>query len=106
MNLEMLDRLGALERGASEGPWYVRRLDDEMCMGAIVVSTVPDTGKNESMRGGGWPGSEVVAACTIQSPPYVVPADDRDEENAALIAEVRNALPELLRLARLGLERG
>jgi hypothetical protein len=33
----------------------------------------------------------VVAACLIQSPPYVVPADKKWDENAQLIAAVRNA---------------
>jgi len=105
MTNEDLDALEALERLASAGPWYVRSLDDEMCMGAVAVSTHPDTGLNENMRAGSWPGEEIVAACLIQGPPYVIPADDRFEENAELIAAVRTALPELLRLARLGLER-
>lgn len=105
MTVEQLEALEALERIASAGPWYVRRLDDEMCMGAYAVSTSPDTGANEDMRSGTWPGSEVVAACLIQSPPYVVPADDRHEENAKLIAAMRTALPELLRLVRRGIER-
>lgn len=74
-----------------------------MCMSAYAVSTSPDTGKNEDMRSGTWPGSEVVAACLIQSPPYAVPADERYEENAKLIAAMRTALPELLRLARRGM---
>jgi hypothetical protein len=55
------------------------------------------------MRSGSWPGDEIVAACLIQDPPYVIPADDRFEENAAMIAAVRSALPELIRLARRGL---
>jgi len=105
MTLEQLDALEALERSASAGPWYVRRLDDEMCMGAYAVATTPDTGTNEGMRSGTWPGSEVVAACLIQSPPYAVPADDRYEENAKLIATMRTVLPDLMRLARLALER-
>ena len=98
-----LDALEALDKAASAGPWYVRRLDDELCQGAYAVSTRPDTGASEDMRSGRWPGEEIVAACLIQAPPYVVPADDRFEENARLIVAVRNALPELLNLARLGL---
>jgi len=74
-------------------------------MGAYAVATTPDTGANESMRSGAWPSADVVAACLIQSPPYVVTADDRHEENAKLIAAVRTALPELIRLARIGLQR-
>jgi len=106
MTLEELETLEALERAASAGPWYVRQLDDELRMGAIAVSTRPDTGANEDMRSGTWPSSEVVAACLIQSPPYVLPADDRFEENAELIAAMRTSLPELIRLARLGLLHG
>lgn len=105
MTFEQLEALEALERIASAGPWFVRRLDDEMCISASAVSTSPDTGKNEDMRSGTWPGSEVVAACLIQSPPYAVPADERYEENAKLIAAMGTALPELLRLARRGMER-
>ena len=105
MTLEDLEALEALEPAASTGPWYVRQLDDEMRMSAIAVSTHPDTGANEDMRSGTWPRSQVVAACLVQSPPYVVPGDDRHEEYAQLIAATRTALPELLRLARLGLRR-
>ena len=54
------------------------------------------------MRRGDWPSNEVIACCLLQSPPYALLDDDREEENAALIAELRNALPELLRLAALG----
>ncbi len=103
MTPDLLDQLAALDGSASPGPWFVRRLDDELCMGAYAVSTKPATGRNESMRTGEWPGEDIVAACLIQSPPYVVPSDDRFEENASLIAATRNALPELVRLARIGL---
>lgn len=105
MTLDDLNALDALERAATAGPWYVRQLDDELCMGAIAVSTHPHAGADESLRSGTWPGHEVVAACLIQSPPYVVPADDKWEENAHLIAAVRNAMPDLIRLAKLGLDR-
>ena len=100
-----LDELDGLSRAATAGPWHVRRLDDEMLVGAYAVSTRPDTGANEDMRSGSWPSGEVVAACLVQSPPYVVPTDNRFEENARLIAALRNALPELIRLARIGLDR-
>ena len=103
MTSDELNRLAALEQAATPGPWYVRELDDEACMGAFAVSTRQDTGGNESMRSGAWPGKEMVAACLVQSPPYVVPADGRHEENAKLIAVMRTALPELLRLACVGL---
>ncbi len=101
-----LDVLAALDFAATPGPWFIRNLDDEMCQGARAVSTRPDTGANESMRSGRWPGAEIVAACLIQAPPYVIPADGREEENSALIAAMRNALPELIRLARIGMAAG
>jgi hypothetical protein len=102
MTPDTLDMLANLDRGASSGQWFVRHLDDEVCMGAIAVSTKPDTGDNESMRSKDWPGEEIVAACLIQSPPYVIPTDDRFEQNAALIVAMRNALPELIGVARIG----
>ena len=98
-----LDALSRLEEAATPGPWFVRTLDDELRAGAIAVSTRLDSGLNEDMRSGSWPSEEIVAACLIQNPPYVVPADDRFAENAAMIAAVRSALPELIRLARRGL---
>jgi len=103
MTQKDLDALASLEAAATPGPWHVRFMDDVHCMSAVAVSTKPDTGKHESMRAGGWPGEEIVAATLIQEPSYVIPSDDRWDENAALIANVRSALPELLRLARLGL---
>lgn len=99
----VLDRLEGLHLAASPGPWFVRQLDDTMCMSALAVSMRPDRGANESMRAGDWPGTEIVAATLVQDPPYVVPADDRYEENTKLIAECRTWLPELIRLARLSL---
>ena len=98
-----LDRLAELDQAASPGPWYVRYLDDDHAMSAVAVSTRPDTGDDESMRAGGWPFDDVVAACLLQQPRYVDPPDQKWDENAALIAELRTALPELLRLARIGL---
>ena len=105
MTSDDLDKLTALEQAASPGPWYFRLLDDDMCQGAVTVSTRPDDprGAVKSMRAGTWPSEEVIAACLIQSPPYVDPADERYDENARLIAEMRNALPELIRLAKIGL---
>ena len=103
MTADELDQLTALGAAGTPAPWYVRHLDDDTRQGAVAVSTRRDTGRDEDMRSGSWPTSEIVAACLIQSPPYVAPADDRFEENAALIAALRNALAELIRLARVGL---
>ena len=101
--MDELNALDALEKAASTGPWHVRRLDDEHSMSAVAVSTRPDTDAGASMRMGTWRGGEILAACLIQAPPYVVPADGKWDENARLIAAARNALPELIRLAKLGL---
>ena len=108
MTAEDIDHLLSLHEAATPGPWYVRSLDDELCMSAVAVSTEPQTRDEKSMRNDTWPGGESVAACLIQAPAYVVPADHKYDENADLIATMRTALPELLRLAKIGLkaERG
>lgn len=91
-----LDALASLDRAATPGPWHVGRFDDEHFMSAISVEALLPGRSGQST-------SEVIAATLIQQPPYVVPSDNRDLENAQLIAEMRNALPELLRLAVIGL---
>lgn len=98
-----LDRLEELDRAASPGPWFVRHLDDDHAMSAVTVSTQPEIADYGSMRKGDWPLDAVVAACLLQQPRYVDPPDQKWDENAALIAEVRTVLPELLRLAKIGL---
>jgi hypothetical protein len=103
MKLEDLNRLEALDKAATPGPWYVRQLDDDMCQGAVAISCKPDDGMVPSMRAGNWPGHEIIAACLIQSPPYAVVDDDKFEDNAELIAAIRNCLPELLLFARAAL---
>ncbi|MEI6643637.1 MAG: hypothetical protein WCL10_16530 [Novosphingobium sp.] len=104
MKIEDLNRLEALRAVATPGPWHVCRLDDQLCQGAIAISNHPQSQRVLSMHAGDWPGHDIIAACLIQDPPYAVIADNRFEENAALIAAVRNHLPELLRLAKLALE--
>jgi hypothetical protein len=95
-----IDLIARLETEATPAPWYVGRFDDEYFMSAITVEAYIDRE--------GRPSREVVAATLIQQPAYVVPNDNRFCENAELIAEMRNALSELIRLARLGqlLEQG
>ena len=92
LDLVELDRLSA---NATPGPWHVGRFDDEQCMSAVSVEAyLPDaTGRQLS---------EVIAATLIQRPRYVDPGDAKWDENALLIVEMRNALPELLRLATIG----
>ena len=101
MTTGWLDRLVELDQTATAGPWYVRFMDDDLCMGAIAIGTEPDVGKNELLVDGAVFG--VLAATLIQDPPYIMREDQREQQNAELIVAMRNALPELLRLARLGL---
>lgn len=91
-----LDRLTKLHVSASPGPWHVGHFDDEHFMSAVSVEAPIGSDL-------GHPISEVIAATLIQYPDYVVPGDNRWDENATLIAEMRNNLPELLRLARRGM---
>ena len=100
MSADFLDELADLSDAATAGPWYVRQMDDNMSMGAIAIATEPDVGKNEYLMDGAIFG--VLAATLIQDPPYVMRDDQREQQNAELIVAMRNALPELIRLARLG----
>jgi hypothetical protein len=87
--------LKELEAKATPLPWTADRFDDDHCATAIAVrANLPD---NE-----GRLMNEFIAATLIQHPSYVVPSDMRHLANANFIAEVRNALPELLRLAEIG----
>jgi len=99
-----LDDLARLNDRATPGPWFVRHLDDVHCMSAVAISIAPDRSADEAFNDGSWIGEEMVAATLIQQPRYVSPADSLWDENAELIARSRNALPELLRLARIGQE--
>lgn len=99
-----LEALAELHARATPGPWHVRFLDDDHCMSAIGISAEPDTGENEEMATFGGPGPELLAATLIQAPPYVVSSDRLWDENAALICAMRNALPELMRLARVAID--
>jgi hypothetical protein len=102
VNAHLLDALEELDQAASTAPWFVEHLDDDMCMGLVAVangrpSTAPLGGRD-------WRGDQIVAACLVQSPPYVSPVDERWDQNAQLIAQMRNALPDLIRLARIGFD--
>ena len=94
-DLEALARLEAL---ATPAPWHVRFAEDNRAMGAIGISTQRDTDREIDMDD---VGTEMIAATLIQAPPYVLPRDGRWVENAQLIVAMRNALPELLRVAGL-----
>lgn len=96
-----LETLCDLDSAATPGPWYVRPMDDDMCCCATAVATKPSTsGDNDDLTSSADHG--VVAATYLQHRDYVMPPDNKGKENAELIAAVRTALPELLRLARLG----
>lgn len=71
-----LDRLEELERKATKGPWVVV----DTTYGGFYLRRDPSDGG-------------MLAQITSLSD---------QEGNAALIAEARNALPELIRLARIG----
>ena len=97
-----LHALARLDVAATPGPWYVRSMDDDLCCGARAVATKPNTsGDNDDLTASTHHG--IVAATSLQHHDYVMPADGKGIENADLIAAVRTALPELLRLARLGM---
>lgn len=97
-----LDALTELERAATPGPWHVRFLDENHAMCAVGIATEPDTGEHEDMATFNSWGPELLAATLIQAPPYVVLEDRRWDENARLIVAMRNALPQLVRLAKIG----
>jgi hypothetical protein len=97
-----LDRLAQLDATASAAPWHVRYLDDDRCMGAVGISTEPDTGKQEDLPSFDYPEPNLLALCLLQWPPHVIPRDRKWDENADLIVAMRNALPELIRLAHIG----
>ncbi len=91
-----LNALAVLDAEATSVPWVQDRFDDEHFMTAIGVrANLPD--KHGSLM------SEFVVATQIQQPSYINPSDGKEIENARLIAAMRNALPELLRLAAIGL---
>jgi hypothetical protein len=104
LDADGLDTLARLDGSASPAPWFVREMDDNLCMSAVGVSTQEEafTGQDAFGRSE-WAVSEMVAGCLVQSELRIVHSDGRWQENALLIATVRNCLPELLRLARIGL---
>ena len=89
-----LPALAEMAERATPAPWYVGHFDDEHCMSAVSIEAYPGSSNQV--------GSEVIAATLIQQPRYVDPSDQKWSENAGLIVEMRNALPELLRLASIG----
>ena len=104
MTADDLTALRALHDAASPAPWHVLHANDGMGMSATLVTKNPSAGRFFDRGDDGWMPEDVVAACLLQSNGEVASDDGEWDTNAALIATMRNALPELLRLARLGLD--
>jgi len=105
MNTNDLDRLQQLLSRATEGPWHVRELDDKAFMSAITISTASSASDDHKRYGGGaWPADDLIAATLIQEPHLVDHRQGRWEEDAELIVNLRNMAPQLIELARKGLQ--
>jgi hypothetical protein len=104
MVVDDLDTLASLDAAASSAPWHVVHRNDAACMSALAVVRNPSTGRTFDRSDDDWQAEDTIAACLHQSPSIAMTDDQRWTENARLIATVRNALPELIRLARVGLE--
>ena len=98
-----LDELGHLDASASAAPWHIMNTKAGF-MSATFVLKNPSKGRTYEAYGDEAQHDDVVAACLLQHPQIAAVDDGRYAANAQLIAKVRNALPELLRLARLGME--
>ncbi|WP_221364389.1 hypothetical protein [Sphingomonas jinjuensis] len=103
MTSDDLVALTELETGASAAPWHVAFGTDGACMSSCLIVKNPTRGRIFEPLDNEWPSDDVVAACLWQNPDIVGPDDRRSDANARLMAMVRNHLPELLRLARIGL---
>jgi hypothetical protein len=102
MTEQEIDDLEKLGQAASNGPWHIAHISDSIGMSTVSVTKNPSAGR-EIDAFPEWVAEDVVAACLLQSESHVAVDDGRWHENARLIAAMRNALPELLRLARLGM---
>jgi hypothetical protein len=78
----------------SDGPWFVRQLDDEYAASLVAVVT------NPALHEQRWPdfdGADVVAATLVQNPVrYVDVRDGRWDANANFIASARTLVPRLI----------
>lgn len=102
---EMFAELEEIDKRATPAPWYVRWFDDEMCTNGYVVSTVDAGGVHEEGNyPSEWDPTEMIAATLIQTSGSVSPRKGSPGANSFLIALLRNQLPELIRLARIGYE--
>jgi hypothetical protein len=46
-----LDEIDGRARSATQGPWFVRFLDDDFASSLVAVSTSPDTRKGRAVAG-------------------------------------------------------
>ncbi|WP_415646266.1 hypothetical protein [Stackebrandtia soli] len=79
---------------ATTGQWHVRSLDDARAMNLLVISSTPDTGRQER-----WPDfyhGEIIAAALVQQPRFVEVTDERWDENAGFIEVAREDFPRLI----------
>lgn len=81
---------------ATRGPWYVVRVDDDVCMNAFAVSTAEQIADFTSDFGDE---DKVVAITLLQSPLFAAVRDERWFENAVFIAAAREGWPEAIKRA-------
>ncbi|MEK9810300.1 MAG: hypothetical protein VW362_07610 [Candidatus Nanopelagicales bacterium] len=91
-----LDDLRRLEREATPGPWRVGHCDDEACMSVVLVHTGEPPEGRSAYEWAFEHHAQVVALTLYQLPRVVDHGTKKWDENAALIAAARNALPYLL----------
>lgn len=80
---------------ATAGPWHVVEMDDDYCMSAYAIATVPnaDAPPNEDSHEKDGDHAKRICLTLWQAPRIVDIADLKWEENAAFIAHARTDLP-------------
>lgn len=104
MTLDDLEKLQEIEERCTPGPWFVRWLDDQSYMSSVAISTDRGSVRNIKFNNYQWDSSDIVALFLLQSPDLVNHIDGKYSENVEMVCAVRNILPELIRLAKLGLD--
>jgi len=89
-----LDSIESVAAAATPGPWFMVQLDDDNAAALRAVATA------EIPAGTRWPAfnsDQLVAATLVQHPlGYVLPADNRWDENARFISRARSDVPRLI----------
>lgn len=96
-----LAELKTLADKATSGPWFAKATDDQDCMNARYVSTIPgpfEHDQEQSMVGPSLIQESVVAITLLQSPGLACHASEKWDEDAAFIAASREAVPTLVKL--------